>query len=145
MKSIVKTFNDYRRLKVGSKVDFDKHYGAQCVDLVKDWAMYIWNPIEVYGHANVLWTIGLGKNWKRVINTRFARPRVGDIIYYNIWKYGHIVVAWQNSIGWVEILEQNAVGTNSKLWRISGDGEKENAIRIKKDYYKNCVGWFTPN
>lgn len=138
MKSIVKTFNDYRRLRVGSKVDFDKYYGAQCVDLVKDWAMYIGKPIDVYWNANVLWTIGLWKNWKRVINTRFARPTVGDIICYDIWTYGHIAVAWQNSIGWVEILEQNWGSGN-------GDGIGNNAIRIRKDRYTKCVGWFTPN
>lgn len=145
MKSPVKTFNEYKALRLWTKVDFDSYYWAQCVDLIKDWGMYIGKPIDVYWNANVLWTLGLWKNWKRVNNSMFAKPRVGDIICYDVGVYWHIAIAWQSSFSWVEILEQNAVDTNKNLWRTSWDWIWENAIRLKKDNYKNCVGWFTPN
>lgn len=135
MLDIVK-FNTYKNLKKGSQVDFDGKFEFQCVDLMRDYARYAeYPPITTYGNAYDLWIKWLGSNYTRVYNTISAVPPVWAIIFWKQWKYGHVAIAWRANILWVEVLEQNG-------WSGNWDWEWTNAIRIRKDFYKNCVGWF---
>lgn len=133
------TFNKYRKLREGGRVDFDKHYWAQCVDLIRDWVGYSkLPPITNYWNANWLATIWLGSGWTFVKNTPLAIPNVWDIIFWNYEPYGHVAVVWRAWLTWVEVLEQNA-------WSGNGDWVGWNAITLRRKNYKNIIWWYTPN
>ena len=76
MLDVVK-FNTYKNLKKGSRVDFDKKFEFQCVDLMRDYAKYAEYPqITTFGNAIDLWNKGLGDNYTRVYNSISAVPPV---------------------------------------------------------------------
>lgn len=132
-----KKFNDFRKKWEGKKYDNDWAYGYQCVDLMRLWVKEAkFPPVTRYWNAIDLWEAWLGNNWERVYNSLYAKPKPWDIIFWKIWKYGHVWIAGQSNLMWVEILEQNAKGT--------GTGEGDDAIRFRKDFYSRCVWWFQP-
>lgn len=135
MLDIVK-FNTYKNLKKGSQVDFDGKFNFQCVDLMRDYARYAEYPlITTFGNAIDLWNKWLWSNYTRVYNSILAVPPIWAIMFWKQGVYGHVAIAWRANLLWVEVLEQNG-------WNGKWDWEWNNAIRIRKDFYKNCVGWF---
>lgn len=135
MLDIVK-FNTYRKLKSWKRVDYDWAYKYQCVDLMRDYMKYAEYPItRVKWNAIDLWNKWLWDNYTRVINSISAVPPIGAIIFFKQWDYGHVAIAWRANLVWAEILEQNG-------WTWTGDWLWTNAIRLRKHYYRNCVGWF---
>lgn len=130
-------FNKYKKKMQGKRVDWDKQYQYQCVDLIRDYAHTNNYPkITNYGNAIDLWNKWLGDGYKRIYNSPLATPSVWDIILFNIGAHWHIAIAGRGNPMWIEILEQNAGNGN-------GNWLGDNAIRVKKSFYKNCVGWFT--
>lgn len=132
-------FNNYAREMRGKRVDFDWAYEYQCVDLIRDYAKANSYPsIKTRWNAIDLWTQWLWNNYTRVMNSMIGVPPVWAIVLYSTWTYWHIAIAWRSNLLWVELLEQNASSWNGKwLW--------DDAIRVKRNYYHNCLGWFTPN
>lgn len=131
-------FNNYARKMKWKRVDFDWAYKYQCVDLIRDYANYRSYPaITTRGNAIDLWKKGLGNNYTRVVNSMLGNPPVWAIMLYSTWEFGHIAIAWRSSLLWVELLEQNA-----QTW--NGEWLGEDAIRVKRNYYQNCLGWFIP-
>lgn len=131
-------FNKYKNENAWKRFDYDGAYWYQCVDLIRHYAkVNNYPPITSHGHAIDLWNQWLGDWYTRVVNSTFAYPPVGSIILFNTWKYGHIAIAGRGNMAWVEILEQNwGKGSATWLWT--------DAVRVSKNYYKNCVGWFIP-
>lgn len=131
-------FNKYKDSMSWKRVDWDKQYLFQCVDLIRDYTNKNNYPkITTYWNAIDLWNKWLWDWYIREKNTIFWAPSVWDIILFNTWKYWHIAIAWRWNPMWVEILEQNA-------WDWNGNGLWDNAIRVSRNYYKNVVWWFSP-
>lgn len=118
-------YTDFRNEWLGKRIDYDRGYAYQCVDLAK---LYL---------DKVVW---LGKIWplgdaKNVANNRlFAGREIikgttdlmqGDIIIRTKGKYGHIAIVDHIAGGKVYVLEQNWSGKNSWSWIWP------NAIRIQ--------------
>ena len=109
-------YTDFRNEWLGKRIDYDRGYAYQCVDLAK---LYL---------DKVVW---LGKIWplgdaKNVANNRlFAGREIikgttdlmqGDIIIRTKGKYGHIAIIDHIAGGKVYVLEQNWSGKNSWSW-----------------------------
>ncbi len=132
-------FNTFKRMWVWFRIDFDWAYQYQCVDLMREYAKaWKYPDITTHGNAIQLWNQWLWKWYTRVNNSLGNKPPIGAIVFWKQWKYGHVAIAWRSNLLWMEILEQN--------WgRGSGDGLWNDSIRVRKDFYKNCLWWFYPN
>lgn len=134
---------------IGKVVDYDKAYGYQCVDLARQHAKDMWNPIWTFsGSALNGWLTGspfIGTKWERVTNTTTAIPKEGDIVFLDKTEsnpYGHVAVAGEGCTGSkLVLIEQNAGNGN-------GDGKNGNKITMRAIKYNdpkrgNCLGWYT--
>ncbi len=71
---------------VGTGIDYDGAYGAQCVDFIK--AYYDWLGVEAaHGDAQDYRTNRLPDGFLRIEN---AEPMPGDVLIYTGGKYGHV-------------------------------------------------------
>ena len=71
---------------VGTSVDYDGAYGAQCVDFIK--AYYDWLGVEAaHGDAQDYRSNPLPDGFVRIEN---ADPMPGDVLIYTGGKYGHV-------------------------------------------------------
>lgn len=59
-------------------LDFDNHYGAQCVDLINYYYKHLGVPV-VYGNAYTFINNRLPNGWTRIQNTSSFVPQPGDI------------------------------------------------------------------
>ena len=134
---------------IGKIVDYDKAYGYQCVDLARQHAKDMWNPIGTFwGSALTGWLTGkpfIGTKWERVVNTVTAVPKEWDIVFLNKTPsnpYGHVAVAGEGCTGSkLVLIEQNA-GTGN------GDGKNGNKVTLREIKYNDpkrgiCLGWYT--
>lgn len=138
MLPIVK-FNTYKNVRIGSCVDYDGAYWYQCVDLMRHYAQYAeYPPITNRWNAIQLWDKWLWSWYTKVINWINNKPPVWAIVFWKQWEFGHVAIAWRSNYFWMEVLEQN-------WWSGNWDGRWNNAIRIRKDYFHNCLWWFIPN
>lgn len=138
-------FNRYKKEMIGKRVDFDWAYKFQCVDLVRDYAKYVEYPnITTYGDAIDLWSYWLWDWYTRVKNSLSNNPPVWAIVFWKQWDYGHVAIAGRSNLLWMEVLEQNWVWKSKLWWNKSWDWMGKNAIRLRKDFYHNCLGWFIP-
>ena len=71
---------------VGTSIDYDGAYGAQCVDFIK--AYYDWLGVEaVHGDAQDYRSNLLPDGFTRIEN---ADPMPGDVLIYTGGNYGHV-------------------------------------------------------
>jgi len=128
---------------LGKYCDWDKAYGAQCVDLMR---FYI---KEVFGLApytavpgaptakQIYYNFKTNAYFKKVDNTPNGIPKKGDLVFFKTsilptWLYGfagHTAVIDSASLYSMIVLEQNYPTGNS--------------IRLFKRSYKDCLGWIT--
>ena len=122
---------DFKNKWLGKRIDYDKAYGYQCVDLIKQYLD------EVLGFGRV-GALGNAKNVPSTLTKKgFSKLWVTSIIQWDIivrtrWTYGHIAIVDRIVNGRVYVLEQNGSWRNSWSW------VGENAIRVK-DY---SISWF---
>lgn len=97
-------FDEFVKKYLGTKTDYDKVCGVQCVDLVKLYLNKVFGiKPGAWGNAKNYWTDfekhpELVKNFKKIKNTPNFIPEKGDIV---IWdgdissknNYGHIAIA----------------------------------------------------
>jgi len=91
----------------GKKIDFDKVYGAQCVDVCKQWESENGWKIT-HGNANATRYNADGVNYTYIFNKPWNAPRVGDIIELAYGGYGHVGVVISANVWSVQVFEQNA-------------------------------------
>lgn len=128
---------------IGKSSDYDKMYGAQCVDFARQYCKDAGYPIGTFsGSAFNGWKTWspFDTSWVRIKNDNpNTYPSPGDIVFF--WPtrtnpYGHVAVAdkWC-TYSILNIIEQNAGSGN-------GDGRWSNAIKRRSTSYVNCLGWF---
>ena len=131
---VTDTMRPYKTFKekwLWKRIDYDKSYGYQCVDLIKQYA----DEVLCLGK---IWAIG---NANRVQYSStfkgFSKLWVKDLMQWDIiirtkWKYWHIAIV-DHILNWrVYVLEQNG------SWKNSWNGLGDNAIRVK-DY---PINWY---
>lgn len=122
---------DFKNKWLGKRIDYDKTYGYQCVDLIKQYADEVLKMWKI-------WAIGNAKNVpSTLVKKGFSKLWVSSLMQWDIivrtrWTYGHIAIV-DRILNWkVYVLEQNGSWKNSSSWI------GENAIRVK-DY---SISWF---
>ena len=96
------------------KVDFDKMYGAQCVDLYRQYCQDVLGmpPSEGVEGAKHLWEwydrTQIQKRYlQKIQNTPIFVPRQGDIVIYGDGKYGHVAIVLFANANWMMVFEQD--------------------------------------
>jgi hypothetical protein len=104
-------FNKYN----GKKVDFDGHYGAQCVDEFRQFnkeVLGIAQPRGVNG-AKDFWNnysndTNLYNNFDKIANTPSFVPQFGDVAIWGNGAYGHIAICTgKGDVNKFESFDQN--------------------------------------
>ena len=127
-------FNKYN----GKKVDWDKAYGAQCVDLFRYFCsevLEISQPKAVKG-AKDFWgnyssDAILKSNFDKIANTPTFKPQFGDIAVFYNGTYGHISIC-------------TGKGTTSKFESFDQNYPTGSACHFEQHDYKTFYGVLRP-
>lgn len=124
----------------GKFIDFDKSYGPQCVDLMRQYVQEVLRmdpytiPRANYA-KNIFYNFRTNNNFKKVINTPTAVPKKGDIIFWG-WRYpvtgyaGHVAIVTGANVYRFISFDQN-YPTGSTCHYVNHD-------------YRGVLGWLTP-
>jgi len=116
---------------LGKKVDFDGAYGAQCVDLFRQYLKDVYEVPEHTGAVDgakdlFLKHTSLPKQQLYLKAVKRGIPKVGDILVWGATQsnaYGHVAICLTKIGNYVCVLEQNGItqaGTQLS-WRALGD------------------------
>lgn len=124
----------YKNLKKG--VDFDGHYGLQCVDLFRQYCQDVWDipqPEGVTGAVDFFTKYDkkpiLKKHLER-LSYPAHKPAEGDAVVFGTVSgnpYGHIGIVVASFPQAVVVLEQ--------------DGYKQDGVKIEWYSYRNVLGF----
>lgn len=126
--------DDFIKKYDGKGIDFDGAYGAQCVDLyrqyVKEVLKYPQSP-PVEG-AKDIWETYLPDYYQKVENTPYGVPDKGDIVIFGtgLGKYGHVAI-------FIE-------GTTSKFTSFDQNYPTGSLCHKQGHTYKGVIGWLKP-
>jgi len=114
----------------GKKVDFDGAYGAQCVDLARQYWKEVWGipqPESVNGAQEFVTRYREMPILQRYVSLlpRGVSPLPGDVVVFgpsDSNKYGHIAifVEWTNGGGTMRVFEQDGFkqdGAKLAVWK----------------------------
>jgi len=91
----------------GKYLDYDRAFGAQCVDLTKAYYKEVLGIAPKIGNAITYWTT-IDPRFIRIKNTPTGVPRAGDVVVFGWGKYGHVCVATGNgNMWWFDAFSQN--------------------------------------
>ena len=119
-------YTDFRNERLGKRIDYDRAYAYQCVDLAKlyldkvVWLGKIWPLGDARDVPNNRF---FAKGWEIIKGTNDLMQ--WDIIVRTKEQYGHIAIVDHIAGGKVYVLEQNG------SWKNSGNGIWPNAIRVQ--------------
>ena len=128
------TLQDFIKKYNWRAIDYDGVWGAQCVDLVRQYIKEVLNAVQPpavgdKGAAH-LWDNYLPQHYDRFVNTLWAIPQPGDIVIWNRntgGGHGHVAIIESASLMSFRAFSQNdPMGSYSHL---------------RTYYYKNVIGW----
>lgn len=129
------TLQDFISKYNGKGIDYDGHYGFQCVDLYRQYVQEVLNYPQSPGvsGAKDIWNTYLQEYFMRVTNTPEGVPEPGDIMIWgdSYGPYGHVAVVTKATLTTFTCFSQNdPVGSlcSEKLYRT----------------YKPVLGWLHP-
>lgn len=136
---------DFKNKYLSSRVDADWWFGYQCVDLAKQYSK------EVFGIS--LWRTWHAQdrfrnekdwvNFKKISYSAWKIPPTWAIIFWAYWSYWHVAIVDEATATSLTILEQNWIGDNPNTQQNEAwDWIWWNAIRTRKTWYNNVIGWF---
>lgn len=153
------TYQEYKSLWLGKRINFDAAFWYQCVDLARHYAVHVfWLPSKPFGGTAYKWWLNRAKVFpgKRFIEWFDATVPVGSIVIFKpnvpvktkkpwifniLWKQSRFTDAWHVAIvdyidndGVIRVLEQNGKGWATWLW--------DDAIRVMWYKGKESVAWF---
>lgn len=138
------TYSQFKQKWLGKRVDYDKVYGFQCVDLIKQYLheRFGLRP-GAWGNAIDYWYQTNPAILKKFDRLSTSKARVGDIVIFkgiNGNPYGHIGICDSN-VGSLSVnvatLEQNGSSGN-------GSGTGGDAIRVRGIARWRVVGVLRP-
>jgi hypothetical protein len=129
------TLQEFIAKYTGKGIDFDGHYGFQCVDLYRQYVQDVVQCPQSPGvtGAKDIWTTYLPEYFERITNTPEGIPLEGDIM---IWgdaygQYGHVAVVLSGNLTTFTCFSQNdPAGVLSGTKKYSS--------------YKPTLGWLHP-
>ena len=133
------TYDEFKSRYIGGRPDYneeilgqahDPSTYAQCVDLVHFWMRAIGSPV-IMGDAITLKGDHSGYTWTANSSSNF--PSQGDIIVFQIGKYGHTGVVESANPYTVDVLNEN--------------DPLASPVKVTRFDYQNplCLGWLHPS
>lgn len=131
------TFDEYKQAREGKRIDYDKAFAYQCVDLARHFAEQVHgHKINTFSWSAIrwweTWSPFKWKPYARVEYVKGRMPNRWDIVFFSATKdnkYWHVAIAWNCEKETIRVMEQNAVTGNwSWLW--------PDAINIRNYPYK---------
>lgn len=118
----------------GKKIDWDGRYGAQCVDLFRQYVQELGLPQlnGVTGAADFWNDPNLAQHWVKIPNTPAGIPQAGDVMIWDkkLNGYGHIGIFISGDVNSFVSFDQN--------WPVGSLCAKV------KHNYKYMLGWIRP-
>jgi len=137
--------------QLGVALDYDGIYGAQCVDLIKYYYVYLGNSATT-GNGKDYATNSLPNGWTRIQNYSGFVPRPGDVAVWTTGGegYGHVAIITAGDANSMTVVEQNAYGkmfcttrsgvATSGIWGvIRPDFIDEISIDLGASFYANII------
>jgi hypothetical protein len=144
------TLNDFVEKYKGKPVDFDKMYGAQCVDLVRQYFHDVWElpkqPEGVVGAQDFYY-----QSESRPIQRQFLnctayngsiQPPTGSVVIFKATgtnKFGHIAICLGANSSGIEVLEQDGIANEAAL----KEGREQKGAYVSNWKYDRLIGWLT--
>lgn len=128
---MTRPYKEFKEKWIWKRIDYDKSYGYQCIDLIKQYSdevLKMWKIWAIW-NANKVQNSSTFKSFSKLGVKNLIQ---WDIIIRTKWKYGHIAIVDHIRNWKVYVLEQNG------SWKNSWSGLWDNAIRVK-DY---SINWF---
>lgn len=134
------TFTDFINLNVNDKVDYDNAFGAQCVDLfrqyVKDVLLFPKHTGPVEGAKNLFLKYDELPLEKEVFNRiKTKNAKMGDVL---VWdgtktnKYGHVAICIGSHPNGFIVFEQDGYKQDGAKIRVRGLDNLLGVLRPKK-------------
>ena len=123
------TLDEFVKKYNGKKVDFDGRYGAQCVDLFRQYCKDVLNIPHTGGviGASELYTkyekMPLEKKYFEKIEFKGTPPIAGDVVIFDKMQgnpYGHVAIVIAADTNYIKVLEQDGyaqTGTKFAYWK----------------------------
>jgi len=132
---IFMTYQQFKDKWLGKGIDWDNHFGFQCVDVYRQYCHEVLeipqSPL-VKGAKNI-WTTYLKEHFKQVPNTPEGVPQQGDIVIWDVGTYGHVGICDHATVSTVTCFEQNWLGGGTR------------PAEIRRHGYKDVLGWLVYN
>ncbi len=121
---------------LGKKIDYDKHFGAQCVDVFRQ---YCKDVLKTPRTESVVGAVELFTKYERKplektyfekIAYKGQKPTSGDVVIFGATTtnpYGHVAIVVNASEGFMLLFEQ--------------DGFDQKGSRLRVSDYKRCLGF----
>lgn len=129
-------FHEFINKYINRKIDFDNAYGAQCVDVFRQYCKDVLNIPHagaVEGAKDLFLNydkLPLEVKYFDKIKSSYISPRYGDVIVWGETKsnrYGHVAIVISN------------VG-NKKVLVFEQDGFKQDGAKLSVRTIANCIG-----
>ena len=124
---------DFINLHINTKVDFDGVYGAQCVDLFRQYCKDVLNiphTGSVDGAKDLILNYpNMDGEQKYFHLVHVSQARTGDVVVWNkndFNKYGHVAIV----IGFV----------SDSMLVLEQDGLKQNGVKFNTRSFENVLG-----
>jgi len=133
---------------IGTPVDFDGMYGAQCVDLIRQYWKDVWGftrqPEPVEGASDFFYLHSERPIQKELcVCTPYVgavQPPAGSVLVFKpsgTNKYGHVAICLETTNKCITVFEQNGI-TNQKA---IDSGEPQKGACISVWNYERLLGW----
>jgi hypothetical protein len=126
-------------------IDFDKSYGYQCVDLMRQFAQDVLGMNSQFPRGNayaIFSNMSSTTTLKKVLNTPAAVPSKGDVIFWHPaasnGQAGHVAIFVEGNSKQFSSFDQN-------YCKNTGSGIGECAPRKVVHNYDGVAGWITTN
>ena len=129
-------------------VDYDKKFGFQCTDLMRQYCKDVfgvdgYKAIPSTGAAkNIFYNFKNNQYFKKVLNSPSNIPKKGDIIF---WKFYPIITGWN---GHVAIFDHGDLYTIIAFGQNYPTGQPCKFIKYGSSKlfhgYRGVLGWLTP-
>ena len=134
------TFDKFIEKNNGKFIDYDQHWGFQCVDCMREYIIECMglNPYEAIpanNYAKNMFYNFNSKYFTRVWNKANNFPKKGDIIFWKTYPFvtgiaGHVGIVVSADVNNLIVFNQN-YPTNSPC-------------ELRKFKYRGVIGWLSP-
>ena len=134
------TLERFIEKNIGRYVDYDKHWGFQCMDLMREYiidclGLTPYQVIPPVNYAKNAFYNYKGKEFTKIKNARYNFPKKGDIIFWGTYPFvtgiaGHVAIVVSADVNNIVVFNQNYPTGSPCL--------------IRRFNYRGIIGWLSP-